>query len=267
MALRRFLSVAPELRAHYEHALMRDSFLSSTLSYQSSVHETLMQRLSFEHFQGGSIRMVDLGCGTGVTSARILASLKQRNETRPISVLCVDPHSVALINREALCRAFPGAVVETLSMSSGSFARLNGTFSHVLLKEVVHHCVDHQDEFRGIYSQLEPGGKMVIVTRPVEVDYPFFPRLKEIWRSSQAPISLFEEAVRVAGFAHQETSEHVFQFTVTKPAIIDWIQSRCWSEFSKLTPTEMAAGLDQLKHTYSNYITFNDRLLFLTATK
>ena len=246
---------------------MRDSFLSSTVSYLASVNEAIMQRFSFEHFQGRSIRLVDLGCGTGVASARILASLKQRNEIRPISVLCVDPNSVKLINRESLRRAFPCAVVETLSMSSGTFARLNGTFSHILLKEVVHHCVDHLDEFRGIHSQLEPGGKMVIVTRPVEIDYPFFPRLKEIWRSSQAPISLFEEAVRVAGFAHQETSEHVFQFTVTKQEIIDWIQSRCWSEFSKLTPTEMAAGLDHLEHSYSNLITFNDRLLFLTATK
>jgi len=164
--------------------------------------------------------------------------------------------------------AFPSVKVEFLSSTAETFSASKGLkYTHILLKEMVHHCADHDKLFKGIFEQLEPDGKMVVVTRPVETDYPFFPRLREIWSKSQPPIELFEKSVRNAGFSHQATKEHAYEFTVDKDDIVSWIRSRCWSEFSSLTQTEMDIGCDHLIRTMSQTITFSDRTLHLIATK
>jgi hypothetical protein len=57
-------------------------------------------------------------------------------------------------------------------------------YSHVLLKELVHHIPDNQVPalYAGLYRQLLPGGTAVTITRPQEVDYPLFRRAREASR-------------------------------------------------------------------------------------
>jgi len=252
---------------HYSKGL-HDCFLTSTPLYLESVHNEIMNNFDFKLWRGSQIKFVDLGCGNGASTARVLASLNARNETRPVNVLCVDPH-ISSVNCESLHQAFPSSVkAEFLSSNAATFSALKGQkYTHILLKEMVHHCTDHDQLFKGIFEQLEPEGKMLVVTRPVETDYPFFPRLREIWSKSQPPIELFENSVRNAGFSHQVTKELVYNFTVDKNDVISWIRSRCWSEFSSLTQEEMDIGCDHLNRTMSQTITFYDKTLHITATK
>jgi hypothetical protein len=57
-------------------------------------------------------------------------------------------------------------------------------YSHVLLKELVHHIPEGQVPalYAGLYRQLVPGGTAVTITRPQEVDYPLFSRAREVRR-------------------------------------------------------------------------------------
>ena len=109
---------------------------------------------------------------------------------------------------------------------------------------------------------------MLIVTRPVETDYPWFERLKSIWRTTQPPIKVLEEAAIAAGLVSVETTVVDYQFTISLPELAEWIRSRVWSEFSMLTDAEMEQGIKELEKKYSGTavkITFVDRLLFMTA--
>lgn len=50
------------------------------------------------------------------------------------------------------------------------------------LQEVVHHIPSEQVPalFAGMAAQLRPGGTVVVITRPQDVDYPLFSRAREV---------------------------------------------------------------------------------------
>ena len=56
-----------------------------------------------------------------------------------------------------------------------------------LLKEVVHHFrpAELPEIFGGILSQLTPGGRLTVATRPHRPNYPFFRAAAEVWREQQ----------------------------------------------------------------------------------
>ena len=75
--------------------------------------------------------------------------------------------------------------VEPLLLDASAFAALppeGMRYSHVLLKEVVHHIPAGEvaPMYAGLYRQLAPGGVAVTITRPQEVDYPLFQRAREV---------------------------------------------------------------------------------------
>ena len=59
------------------------------------------------------------------------------------------------------------------------------SYTHVLLKELVHHIPEDQvaTMYAGLAAQLAPGGRAVTITRPQEVDYPLFRRAREVGRA------------------------------------------------------------------------------------
>ena len=129
-----------------------------------------------------SSTLADIGGGTGNFTQRLAAAAGLRRRA-----LCVDPAADML----ALAAAHP--LVEPMLLDAVGFARLppeRMRYSHALLKEVVHHIPRGEvaELYSGVASQLEPGGCVVTVTRPQEVDYPLFQRAREVGRSGRGGV-------------------------------------------------------------------------------
>ena len=258
------------LSDHYDRAPMAKMTFFASPAYQASVHAEIMRHLRIESWKG-AVRVVDLGCGTGAAMARILSSL--RGHSSDVTAICLDPFH-PIVDSTALRLAHPGAKVEIGNQDALAFAQGRGqqqAVSHILLKEMIHHIHHQADEcLSGLFQQLEHGGRLCIVTRPLVTDYPFFfPRLVAIWKTTQPPLEKFASALTKAGFQHLESTEHNYQFTVDKRGLFDWIRARSFSEFSMLSPREMDEGIEylDLKFQGQESVTFNDKLLLLSAQR
>lgn len=140
----------------------------------------------------------------------------------------------------------------------------------VLLKEVIHHIPQPQWSplFRGLHHQLAPGGVVVIITRPQEVEYPLFARAAEIWKQQQPPAQPYAEALVEAGF-NVSTNLASYPVQIKMAAWLGMVRNKFWSTFSLCSEQELAEGVAALeeRHAAEETLRFNDNLIFITATK
>ena len=245
--------------------------------YRAAVHSHIMSRFGFfdegQHWESREVMLVDLGAGSGVSGAHVLSDLRRRLGGRA-SLVCVEPYP-DLIDHEAMRRACPtgpdDAAATHMCLDAAAFAAgPTKAYTHILLNQMAHHLVpNHIGIFKGIYKQIAPRGRMLIVTRPVEIDFPWFERLRSIWRRTQPPVKEFEDAARLAGFQNITTTQHDLPFSVHKRDVYGWIRSRAWSEFSMLSEEEMDLGMAELEDRYKDVetLTFTDRLLLLSGDR
>lgn len=203
-------------------------------------------------------RIVDLGGGTG-NFWQEHAGWRR--------VLCVDA------SREMLAKAVDQRAVEPMLADALQFALMppeQMSYTHVLLKELVHHIPADNigPMYAGLFSQLQPGGVALTITRPQEVDYPLFARAREIWRERQPPASAFVAAMEAAGF-EVEVAAHDYTATLPKATWLAMMRSRFWSTFSYCSNEELEAGIAEVNavHAGQDTVQFVDRLLFLVARK
>jgi ubiquinone/menaquinone biosynthesis C-methylase UbiE len=206
-------------------------------------------------------RVADVGGGTGNFTAALAEQLKLGDGEH---ILCVDPFE------EMLKHAYVHQPqVQPVLLGAVEFSQTDQTLDCILLKEVIHHIpkVEWGTLFSGCFKQLHGGGKVVIVTRPQEVEYPLFPRAAEIWREHQPPCEPFCEALRLAGFSVQvEINSYLVK--LQKKIWLGMVANRFWSTFSHCSDEELSEGIAFLeaRHT-EEMLTFNDNLLFIVATK
>mmetsp|Transcript_15831 Transcript_15831/g.26477 ORF Transcript_15831/g.26477 Transcript_15831/m.26477 type:complete len:283 (-) Transcript_15831:889-1737(-) len=209
-----------------------------------------------------SRRVADVGGGTGNFTAALARDLMLKDGE---SVLCVDPFE------EMLNLAYEHKpIVEPLLLGAVEFSQIPQDLDFILLKEVIHHIPTAQWGvlFGGFFKQLSPGGAVVIITRPQEVEYPLFPRAAEIWKEHQPPSEPFCESLRDAGFSVQvEIKSYLVQ--LPKSAWLTMVANKFWSTFSHCTEPELSEGLQFLrdKHASEEILSFHDNLVFIVASK
>jgi ubiquinone/menaquinone biosynthesis C-methylase UbiE len=108
-------------------------------------------------------RLVDLGGGTGIYALDILEQVPLRHP-----VLLVD-YSGAM-----LARAPDDPRLESLEMGGLEFACGEGRYDKILIKETVHHIADRARLFAELHERLAPGGRLLLVHIPPQIDYPLF---------------------------------------------------------------------------------------------
>merc|ERR1711871_1830429 len=98
-----------------------------------------------------------------------------------------------------------------------TFVTAPHAYDRCLIKEMIHHIdVPALPQFfSGLHRQLSPGGRVVIMTRPRDPDYPFFPACMEAWKDTQEHHGFYTERMEAAGF-RVEVETAVFQLTVAK---------------------------------------------------
>lgn len=209
----------------------------------------------------GFQQVTDIGGGTGNFTQAIAEALHIPKEK---TFLCVDPF-IEMLEKAAAYRN-----VETVLMDALSFSKAEYSYRYALMKEVIHHIPEESLDtlFSGVLRQLHEDGLCVIITRPQEVNYPFFPRAAEIWKENQPSSSIIIAALERAGF-QVDMQKHSYLVQVQKSSWLKMISNRFWSTFSLCSDDEISSGIEYLSEKYSaeESLSFDDTLLFIIARK
>lgn len=225
--------------------------------------EQVLSKLSL----GAGTRLVDIGGGTGIFTLELV----QRSGC---SAVLVEPAPEMIKQAEereggAGMRCVCDSLQGFLASSSGSDER----FDRVMLKEVAHHIPEDErtEAFTGLAALLEPGGKLLILTRPHNPDYPLFTAARAEWQKD-TPAAFhpsLEDALRAAGL-QVETTPEAFPMALPKSVWYDMVRQKFWSCFANLSDEQLEAGIAELEEkgaASQEEFNFKEVELFIVATK
>jgi SAM-dependent methyltransferase len=252
---------------HYENVLdayKNEIFFTKTKEYKKDVQSYIIDLLNLQRDaddnsnDSSNLLVVDLGGGMGDFSLDLKKQLHSR-----YSFLCVDP-STELIN-EAKRNGIDSVIANAME-----FSLLDYKYDLIFLKEMIHHIpIDSLTAvFQNIHRQLNPNGSLLIVTRPVETDFPFFNKVKEIWKTTQPPSSVFTSSLIESNF-NTTVYEREYKVAMSKVHWYDFIRNKSFSEFSLCSDNELEEGILELEEKYkdANTLHFKDKLIFIVAQK
>ncbi|MDD2829165.1 MAG: class I SAM-dependent methyltransferase [Sulfuricurvum sp.] len=199
--------------------------------------------------------LVDIGGGTGTFTQRLAqeAGLTKAYCVEPSPKMCCE--ASLLDGIEAICTDAEGFIAHHLS------------YTKMLFKEVIHHLAERSHLWEQVYQQLPLQGKLLIITRPQEVEFPFWQKAKDAFKSHQPPFSLLQKELEHAGFRVNILSDaHTFQ--LSKEDWFTMLRYRFMSDLSDFSDEEIDEGIKEIDLLYSDaYLEIKDYLLFITATK
>mgnify|MGYP003655807984 CR=1 FL=1 len=205
-----------------------------------------------------SARFADLGGGTGGFTAALAEAAGLE-----LPPCVVEPSP---LREQAEARG-----LRISAQDAASFAKTSqpDAWDAVLLKEVVHHLPlgEFPELSAGLERSLAPGGRVVIVTRPVVPDYPLFGAARVVWRIGQPPAERYATPLREAGL-EVTLSDHAFPFEIAKEDWFALIRRRFWSTFSHFSDDQLEVGISELDAAHPEAtLHFEERLTFVQGHK
>ena len=255
--------------AHYDDEKVsknyENAFFYSDLAYQTNLLENLVPHFTTtEDCDVPSLTIGDIGGGTGNFTQALADALGFKEDNK---ILCVDPFGDML--KQAACHKN----VETLQLDALTFSQnphKKDTFHYLLFKEIIHHVAeeDFQSLMSGSFQQLKTGGKMIVITRPQTTDYPFFPLAHSVWKWYQPSSDTIGTWLLRVGFKVQLQVVD-YGVKLSKKKWIEMVSNRFWSTFSHMTQQELDDGIKYIQDKYKEeeILSFNDKMLFIIATK
>jgi ubiquinone/menaquinone biosynthesis C-methylase UbiE len=251
---------------HYQNAVNvyeNDCLFFLQPTYEEWVMKCLNKMFAFQLYSL-PVRIVDLGCGNGCFVNKFVSKFKPLNNIE--ACIGVDPYIKWLNVASTQCN-----ITKTICMNANDFSTMPPqeiNYSHLLIKEMIHH-IDNStlpNVFCGIYEQLNNNGRVVIITRPVETNYPFFERIHHFWKLSQTPYENVVLSMKEVGF--EVTVEiATLPITLQKWEWLSFIKNKTWSVFSMCSEQEMNNGLFELNKEFEESITFDETLIFIVGHK
>lgn len=199
--------------------------------------------------------LADIGGGTGSFTSRLIS------EGSFDKAYCIEPS-------EPMCdEASKLPNIKALCYDAHVFLDQTIPFTKMLLKEVIHHISDREIFWHKTYNALPIGGKVLIITRPQHIAFPFFDAAKEVFARNQPPHERIENELRQSGFTIRTTSRN-HTFTLTKASWYEMLRHRFMSDLSHFSDKEIENGILEIESRYqSETIDIIDHLIFITATK
>lgn len=242
------------LDEHYQTlAEEYDEFLHYSPDFVRTLTAKMVEKLELQEDD----LLVDIGCGTGMYPLDILEQVPLEQP-----VLGVDPYA------EMLEQIPDGAHIRPIVEEGLAFTRRDETWDKVLIKETVHHIKDREELFRNLYQRLRPGGIVLLVHVPPDVDYPLFDAALEralTWHADP------DELVRLlgeAGFA-VDREELVYEHTIPKDHYFRMVETGYMSVLTSFEEDELQAGLQEMRERYADIdvLRFPDRFDYVTGRK
>lgn len=242
------------IQTHYERLAQNyDTFLYYSPDFIRHLTSHMIDKLALNQDD----ILVDLGCGTGMYSLDILAQVSLKN---PVIGVDLFPEMLAQIPKDA--------PIEQVAMDALAFSELPGAYDKILVKETVHHISDRKAFFNNLYQRLTPGGILLLVHVPPNVEYPLFSKALERcleWHAKPHElVSLLEnESFQVS------RDELVHRHAIPKEKYFEMVENQYMSVLSSFSSEEIQAGLKEMRSTYADeeVLKFNDRFDFITAKK
>lgn len=227
-------------------------------------HEEAVARLIAKKlFEGKNMNqvVVDLGGGTGMMIELLKGMVADAH-----TFILVEPAATML--RQAVSRkAQPNQVIQATAQEFVADKDWQGKADALVCKEMIHHITDLDVFFEGCYRTLKSEGKILILTRPEEIEFPLGANGKKLWKSSYA-VSPQEMPHRLekAGF-EVKVETHSFPIVIDKHSWLEIIgESYLFSSSAFMTDHERAADVQEVQ-AMPEILRFNDRLLFIMGKK
>ena len=201
-------------------------------------------------------KVIDVGCGTGVFTKKII------DRSHLSSIVCIE-------NSLNMCKeASRNKQIEVINSDANTYFKQEGlNIDKVLFKEVIHHIDDIDTLFKNIYSNMSNNGKLLIVTRPKKVEFPFFEKAHISFSDSQPDISLFEKELLDNEFKVEVFLEK-YEIILPKSKWNKMLENRFMSNLSDFNDSEINQGILEINQKYNtDEYKFNDNLIFIVASK
>ena len=226
--------------------------------YESWQLDVIMKHLDISR----NDRLLDLGGGTGR-----FASLIYDKGGLKYPVTCVDPSDHMLQQTEKF-EGVDAICADALNFSQNQDQIL---YDRILMKEVVHHLSegDLKATFSALQNKLKRDGKLIVCTRPHEVEYPFFKEAHEVWRKNQSPKELYVSLLEESGYNVSTVSVLEYPASLNIDWWINMIKNRFWSTFSEFDDNNLEKGINEIREKFgkSNFVNFSEKLVLIVAQK
>lgn len=202
--------------------------------------------------------VVDLGGGTG-----LFAQLVHEKAQLQHDIVCVDMCDDMLEK----AKKYPG--VSILCADALSFAqREDIAYDKLFIKEAVHHFRDRVNIFKGIYRQLAPKGRLLIITRPSQPEFPFFEAALKAFEQSQPDYTIFRKELERAGFC-VNVQLRPYPLTLKKARWFEMLRQRFMSNLANFSDEQIEQGIKELEEKYQHkeMLDFTDILVFIVGKK
>lgn len=248
------------LEHHYSHlAETYDSTWAHRPEYLDWMETQINSRLDLRRGEW----IADIGAGTGLFLRRLL-----QYATPDTPLICVDPSRPMLDRLPDDPRLLPvRATAEELArgvLKEGTLPRTD--FDAIVIKEAVHHFSDLSGTLTGLARRLLPGGRILIVTLPPNLEYPLFPEALQRFAANQPEPDDIEAALRAGGL-EARTGYGEFPVSVDPGHWLRLVEGRWMSVLSTFSDAELADGLGEIARTAragaDGRLTFPDRFAFV----
>jgi SAM-dependent methyltransferase len=209
-------------------------------NHRSYGHSEILQLINFGEIKTRT-KILDLGCGTGNLSARLL-------EYVPVDVIGMDKSLEMLIKaKKKLLQVLCGdADHSILPFKDHSFDLVIGAF-------VIHHIKNRMDLIRDCYRILNDGALIIITSshRQIENLHPvlndYFPSLIEIDKRRFPKLTELDNSFQNAGFKRIKHGELIINRIPIDMDYLDKVKSKYVSTFHLLSNDEFKAGVKKLE--------------------
>lgn len=199
--------------------------------------------------------LADIGGGTGTFTSRLV------NEVPLQKAYCIEPASAMCTEASKLSN------ITAICADTSTFLAEKIPFTKMLFKEVIHHIPERENVWYNVYNALPPSGKLLIITRPQRIAFPFFDAAKEAFARNQPPHEAIEEELKTCGF-EIATVRRSHTFTLQKESWYEMLRHRFMSDLGVFSNEEIEEGICEIEKEYpEETIDIIDNLIFITATK
>src|SRR5918997_97302 len=199
-------------------------------------------------------RVLDVGCGTGLYARRLAE--------RTGSVVCIDP-SARMLEQLPDDPRLVAVQASAEDLACGSVLLPVDRFEAILVKEAIHHVIDQKTVIAGLARLLAPGGRLLVVMLPTNIDYPLFQAAHDRFRELQPDPQAIAAAMGDAGLA-VELSYDDFPLVFPTERYMSMVRDRYLSLLSTFDDEEVTAGIEEIRHRYpGERVEFMDRFAFV----
>ena len=199
---------------------------------------------------------IDIGGGTGIFTHMISLHYKIKQ------AICVEPE-------KSMCKIARGyTTFQTICSNALSFAnKKNYSCSKLLFKEVIHHINDRKKLWDKIYSNTTKNTRILIYTRPQNIEFPLFKKAKNKFLMNQPHHNSIMKELQQSGF-NTEVYFEDFVFEMSKDSWHKMIKNKFMSDLSTFSDSEIENGIKEIEQQYNtNTYIIKDKIIFIIAYK